>query len=772
MTFDTSEQATPAQRVLALAEDKQTQHVEDAWLELVESPPREGAFYEKFVKMMRRAKALDQARSLVVLLLDEVQGRSDWELLHTTVCSIAATWPDDPQIRPFAAKALKGLHADNPQLTQMLAGCKGLPLDKALERFQTYVRFMPGEAYSHAYMGQGMVTAVDVAGGQVTLDFREEKGKTLALDFAIKHLTWLPPGHVLGERVRNPARLAALAEENPLEVVRMALNSTGGRVKQAELKAMLLGDIIAEESWPAWWGRARAELRVDPMIDFDARRGAHAEIVMRDHPRTFEEEIEDLFFATGATLTEQVAAVQNLRRAIDAAKTREAGSADTEPERRTLILRMIDHLGNRVKQLAAVPEDRVKAVESAFLIDDIRALLPGAENPSGVPNAGNLLLDFDDYDPLSGFENPDYGARALKLLMARDGVNGIERAADMLPWAPVKLAQAIWTELDSDHHLELAVKSVQRLLAQPLENPATYLWAIRAIIEGGWGHLDEYFPRTYLVPDLVESLDTWEQIAERTSTDKETAAAARLLLSKVRSLLQGRQFGAICESAAALPLDEAKRMRRNLLNSSALNESYKSAADRQLVLACPALEEPAVAETGASAEPSFHFCTVRGQAVKSRELEHLTLVRIPRNAVEIEKARSEGDLKENAGYHAARERHVLLLQEAHELGQALATARLFDKAKVTGKEIGFGVSFEAENTGTGSRENFTCLGRFETDPPRGILSYQSPFMQQFNGKKAGDEVTVDFGGNRITYRIVSIANALAGGQWDQEPEQE
>ena len=158
--------------------------------------------------------------------------------------------------------------------------------------------------------------------------------------------------------------------------------------------------------------------------------------------------------------------------------------------------------------------------------------------------------------------------------------------------------------------------------------------------------------------------------------------------------------------------------------------------------------------------------------MKFRELNELNNVKIPENSKEIEKARSEGDLKENAGYQYAKEQQKLLVNQSMQLQQALHSARLFDPSKVTTNAVNFGVRFVAENTKKGSQETYTVLGQFETDPDRNIISYQSPFMSQFIGKKVGEEVVIRHpDGSETPYKIVKIEDALASGEWDApEPE--
>ncbi|MBI3736804.1 GreA/GreB family elongation factor, partial [Candidatus Sumerlaeota bacterium] len=209
-------------------------------------------------------------------------------------------------------------------------------------------------------------------------------------------------------------------------------------------------------------------------------------------------------------------------------------------------------------------------------------------------------------------------------------------------------------------------------------------------------------------------------------------------------------------------------LRKTIQQHPALNETFKAAADKQLRLTRKDLETAAPAPP---TEADVHYCTGRMRAEKLRELAELNCVTIPANSREIETARQEGDLRENAGYHAAKDKQKMLMQQTLQLQQALSITRVITAQNVRTDAIGFGTTFEADNLASGKTESFTVLGRWEADPEKHILSYLAPMVQQFLGKKAGDEIVIKHpGGGETPYRILSISNALASGEWDVKEE--
>lgn len=735
--------------------------LEEVWPHITEEPIDDRAFYAEvyrtFVRCKKDKRGLQHLTDLLEKLLAEEAHNSAYEVAW----ALASAAPNDATLRKPVSRALKGKHGAHPDYSTVLKACKGLPLNQALHRFESVCALSAGQVFVHAYWGDGVVKEVRLSEAEAVLDFPEEKGKVLAVEFLMKHLKAVASESFRALRVTAPDRLRSLGDEQPVELVRLAVAGEGGHLKQSALKELLLPSIIAESEWTSWWSRARQHLRLDPLIDFSERGGAHAEIALRSTPRTLREEIEKIVLAPEATPDDRVAGIHRfVERAHAPEFSAVSAGADTA---------VVQRLVKAIEPDAAASAPAIQRLNAAFAAEELLALpfAPGATT-AAIPSPHDAALTIENYAELNGISSVDYGVRALDLLITRDGEKGLERAAAYLPKAPVKLAQAIWKELDKEHHIDLAVRAIQQLLEEPLSNPDTYLWAVKAITDGGWEHLDDYFPAPYMAAEILDAMEVWEKTIDRAGTDSATQAAAKHLLSRMRLHIQARNFDLISRAVQEATLEQARRIRRSVQNHPALADDIRAAADRQIIHTRKELNASAAARSderadGLSATSATHYVTAAALETKMRELEELNSVKIPANAVEIEKARSEGDLRENAGYHGARERHSLLLQQAHDLQVGISTAKIFPPERVSAGSIGFGTAFRVLNLDTGNEENYTVLGRFETDPDRNIFSYQSPFMQQFLGAKVGNEVTVKHpGGGETRYRVTDLSNALAG----------
>lgn len=147
--------------------------------------------------------------------------------------------------------------------------------------------------------------------------------------------------------------------------------------------------------------------------------------------------------------------------------------------------------------------------------------------------------------------------------------------------------------------------------------------------------------------------------------------------------------------------------------------------------------------------------TVEGFRALEHELEQLKKER-PAVILAIKEAREEGDLRENAGYDAARERQGMLEARINYIESRMPRFNVIDLATMGGDQVTFGATMEIEGVDTGEVKKYTLLGPDEAVPAKGSISIFSPVGQALLGKYEGDEIVVNAPRGKIHYEIVSI----------------
>ena len=123
---------------------------------------------------------------------------------------------------------------------------------------------------------------------------------------------------------------------------------------------------------------------------------------------------------------------------------------------------------------------------------------------------------------------------------------------------------------------------------------------------------------------------------------------------------------------------------------------------------------------------------------------------------EVSKAAAMGDLRENAEYHAARERLQHVSQRLMELDTKLRNVRLIDDLEVKAGEARVGVTVTLEDQETKERVAYVLVGPEEADPSNGKLSIASPLGKCVLGKKKGESFMLALPKVSVPYTVVSV----------------
>ena len=131
--------------------------------------------------------------------------------------------------------------------------------------------------------------------------------------------------------------------------------------------------------------------------------------------------------------------------------------------------------------------------------------------------------------------------------------------------------------------------------------------------------------------------------------------------------------------------------------------------------------------------------TVNGLEKLKKELDHLKNTKRPNIITAIAEARSHGDLKENAEYHAAKEQQSLLEGRILEIGDIIARANVIDVTKIenNGKVI-FGSTVELVNTKTNEKKIYKIVGKDEANIEKYLVYFRAPIGRGLIGKNKND----------------------------------
>ena len=148
--------------------------------------------------------------------------------------------------------------------------------------------------------------------------------------------------------------------------------------------------------------------------------------------------------------------------------------------------------------------------------------------------------------------------------------------------------------------------------------------------------------------------------------------------------------------------------------------------------------------------------THEGRKKLEEELNHLKHVERPKIVKAIGEARSHGDLRENADYHAAREAQGLLEAKIRLLEHKLTNSYIINLAKIPKDTVAITAKVTIKDLDNGETERYHLVGQGEADPDNGKILVTSPLAKELIGRQVGEKVSIKAPMGILKYEIVSI----------------
>lgn len=148
--------------------------------------------------------------------------------------------------------------------------------------------------------------------------------------------------------------------------------------------------------------------------------------------------------------------------------------------------------------------------------------------------------------------------------------------------------------------------------------------------------------------------------------------------------------------------------------------------------------------------------TVIGFANLKQELHRLLTVERPSVKRAIAEAREHGDLRENAEYHAARERQSFIEGRIQQIQAKLPVLRVVNPVEVASEKVAFGAQVTLEDQEEGTTFTYQIVGPDEADLKQQRISFRTPVAQALIGKRVGDIITIHVPRGRMEVEITQL----------------
>jgi transcription elongation factor GreA len=149
--------------------------------------------------------------------------------------------------------------------------------------------------------------------------------------------------------------------------------------------------------------------------------------------------------------------------------------------------------------------------------------------------------------------------------------------------------------------------------------------------------------------------------------------------------------------------------------------------------------------------------TVEGLDKLKLELDLLKNKKRPQIVAAIAEARSHGDLKENAEYHAAKEQQAQVESRVIEINDIIARANIIDIKKFENNgNVIFGATITVKDLGIDKKKTYKIVGKDEADISKNLIYFRSPIGKALIGKNLADMVIVETPSGEKTFEVLDI----------------
>ncbi len=588
---------------------------------------------------------------------------------------------------------------------------------------------------THRSWGFGKITTVDTLMAKITIDFQSKPGHSMDLGFAAKILQPLSSSHILARKATDLSGLKRMGALRHLELIKLVIESYGGKATVAQIQESLVPDVI-EEDWKKWCSDAKKEMKSDGHFQLPVKK-TEPIVYHAEELSPAEKLMSNIRDAKG--LKAQLAAAGELYKGIGDVENKDA-----------VLDEVVAILNSAIKNHLRIKPSL--ALEAVLLRDAIRT-------GSGVQSQEEELVANDIFEKADNLAGVIEGLSAVKQKLALEAFREahpdtwVDTYLKLINETGFRLVGEMVQILIDTGHFDKFKGNLTKLISKRKASTDLMLWI-------GKNRSDSF--ADILGPDVFHAM--MAAIENDRFEDRKTSKLGDLILSDQEL---------ITDLIGTADIELVEDLVRALQATNCFDDMDKRSLLGRIVKEFPSIQ------TMISGDQvrEDNALIVSWPSLERRKLEYEELVKekIPANSKEIAVARSYGDLRENHEFKAAKEMQKLLLSRKGELEVDLTRARATDFSDATTDQVTVGNKVGVTNLETNKPETFIVLGAWDGDPDNQILSYLTPLGQAILGKKPGEEAKLELGDESRRYRIDTIEQytvAWPSAAADEEAEAE
>ena len=706
--------------------------VKELWTKLVATIPEEIDFFLLVQRKVAKSISEDKSALLMQELYNWYKDNSHWDIAIDILKLILSIDPKDPWARREIVECYRGKYKEHSHLEDYIRSSDLTQsfrnVFEAINDFEKHIAFDAKNFVFHRSWGVGIIRRVE--SDNLTINFGKKNGvHEMSLKMAISALTPLAKDHIwVLKATKSKEELSTFVKENIVDTLKIIIKSFGNKCNFKRIKAELVPAILSTGEWTSWNSKAKKVLESD--ATFGVNPNDINEYIVRDHEISKEEKFANEFKAQK----------QFFNRIDIIMKFVNNDETDKESE---LFADMYNYFIGFIKTITKVTD---QVLASYLVVQYIGKVLPQHSYTCKYTFA-QIYDDIDDprvmYDALKDTKNTS---------LKEDFLANIR----LLPnWAdeyirlfPTVLQEKMLTTLLEKGHEDKLKALAKKAFDDVKDYREAILYFFEKCQDKDWFKNCGVTYEKQLITLLAVIDLTYREInySVNTTENKKINKAATQLLFK-NDTLATYMFANNEETVTKMYtlVDDIPDMEPNL----------KAGLRSKILDKYPDFKFHTTEESKATAPKGMLVTAAKLEEKKALE-EDIQKNQLPAVAIEVQEAREKGDLKENAEYHAAREKQQFLNKKLQKLQEELNRAVIFDPTTATSSIISFSTTVTLFNKKTEKEEVYSIFGPWESDSDNNVISYMSPFGNALLDHKAGEEFDFTVNDTEYSYKVLKI----------------
>lgn len=706
--------------------------VKELWTKLVATIPEEIDFFLLVQRKVAKSISEDKSALLMQELYNWYKDNSHWDIAIDILKLILSIDPKDPWARREIVECYRGKYKEHSHLEDYIRSSDLTQsfrnVFEAINDFEKHIAFDAKNFVFHRSWGVGIIRRVE--SDNLTINFGKKNGvHEMSLKMAISALTPLAKDHIwVLKATKSKEELSTFVKENIVDTLKIIIKSFGNKCNFKRIKAELVPAILSTGEWTSWNSKAKKVLESD--ATFGVNPNDINEYMVRDHEISKEEKFANEFKAQK----------QFFNRIDIIMKFVNNDETDKESE---LFADMYNYFIGFIKTITKVTD---QVLASYLVVQYIGKVLPQHSYTCKYTFA-QIYDDIDDprvmYDALKDTKNTS---------LKEDFLANIR----LLPnWAdeyirlfPTVLQEKMLTTLLEKGHEDKLKALAKKAFDDVKDYREAILYFFEKCQDKDWFKNCGVTYEKQLITLLAVIDLTYREInySVNTTENKKINKAATQLLFK-NDTLATYMFANNEETVTKMYtlVDDIPDIEPNL----------KAGLRSKILDKYPDFKFHTTEESKATAPKGMLVTAAKLEEKKALE-EDIQKNQLPAVAIEVQEAREKGDLKENAEYHAAREKQQFLNKKLQKLQEELNRAVIFDPTTATSSIISFSTTVTLFNKKTEKEEVYSIFGPWESDSDNNVISYMSPFGNALLDHKAGEEFDFTVNDTEYSYKVVKI----------------